>query len=351
VLPPSQRGARRLLAVLGGLVVVFGLAVTLLVVWATRQVDPAGDPGEPMAIEIPRGASTQQIARLLADEEIISGARLFTYYAGWKNAGPWEAGSYPEFRRNSSFDEAIGVLDAGPVPPDARLVRVPEGRTLDQALQIISEAVPGVTVDGLRAALDSGEVTSKYKPADVGSWEGLLFPDTYEFEEGTAPSRILQTMVSKMDRTLDELGYERATALRGRDAYELITIASLVERETGAPPEERGKIARVVLNRLDVGEALGIDAANLYGLGRTSGPLTRSDLAADNPYNTRLNKGLPPTPIALPGRASLEAAIQPAEGDWRYYVLVENDPPQHLFTTNYREFLRAKDDAQSRGVF
>jgi UPF0755 protein len=128
-------------------------------------------------------------------------------------------------------------------------------------------------------------------------------------------------------------------------------MASLAERETGAPADERGKIVRVIQNRLDAGSPLGIDASVLYGLGRTSGGLTKTDLAADTPYNTRIHKGLPPTPIATPSKASLQAAIDPPDGPWTYYVLVQNDPPTHLFTDSAKEFQKAKEDAKARGVF
>ena len=143
----------------------------------------------------------------------------------------------------------------------------------------------------------------------------------------------------------------QAETLRGFSAYDVLKVASLAERETGQPEEERGQIARVIYNRLDAGEPLGIDASVLYGLGRDAGELTRSDLDTDTPYNTRLNAGLPPTPIGLPSRAALEAAINPADGDWFYYVLVSNDPPTHLFTDSYSEFQEAKAQAQEDGVF
>jgi UPF0755 protein len=352
LLPPPTSGGRRLLAVGGIVVLLVGLLVGGLLVWASRQVDPSGEPGEVVdAITVPSGASTDDIATLLADEGVISSARMFRYYVGWKGAGPWEAGQYVEFRQSSSFDEAIEVLDDGPLPAQASVVRVIEGTRLVDALAQIAEQVPSVTAEQLQAALDSGEVTSSYKPPEVASWEGLLFPDTYQFEEGASAQLILQTMATKMEQVLDRLGYERAETLRGRSAYELITIASLIEKETGAPPEERGMISRVISNRLDGGETLGIDASVLYGLGRTSGELTQTDLDTETPYNTRIVTGLPPTPIALPGEASLAAAIAPPEGAWRYYVLTSNDPPTHLFTDDYDEFLEARDDARARGVF
>lgn len=352
MLPAPTSGGRRLLAVGGSVLLVLGILVGGLLVWASRQIDPSGDPGDTISsLVVPSGASTDEIATILADEDVISSARMFRYYVGWKGAGPWEAGEYVDFRTSSSFDEAIEVLDEGPIAAEASVVRITEGTRLIDALAQISEQFPSVTAEQLSAALEGGQVTSSYKPAEVTSWEGLLFPDTYEFEQDATPELIMQTMATKMEEVLDGLGYDKAETLQGRSAYELVTIASLIEKETGAPPEERGMISRVISNRLDDGETLGIDASVLYGLGRSAGELTQSDLDTETPYNTRLVAGLPPTPIALPGEASLAAAIAPSEGDWRYYVLTSNDPPTHFFTDSYDEFLDARDDARERGVF
>jgi UPF0755 protein len=352
VLSPPTPAGRRLLVVVAVVLGALAAVVALAVLWASRQIDPGGEAGARVErIEIPSGSSTERIASILEERDVITSASLFGYYVRWKGAGPWDAGEYVDFRRNSSFPEAIAVLDEGPVPPDVRLVRIPEGSTLAEAVETIAASVPGVTQQALLEALASGEVTSRYLPEGVTNWEGMLFPDSYQFADDATAAEILQTMATEMDEQLDALGYDRAEALQGRSASELVTAASLIEREAGSPPEERGQIARVIYNRLDAGEPLGIDASNLYGLGRTSGTLSRSDLQVDSPYNLRTSKGLPPTPIALPSRASLQAAIAPADGPWRWYVLVSNDPPTHLFTDSYREFQQAKADAQARGVF
>ncbi len=349
---PPTRGGRRLLAVVAVLLSVVGLALLVVVVWVTRQVDPPGEQGDLVGdVVIEPGTSRDGIADVLAERGVIASPRVFRTYVQFVGGGPWEAGRYTEFRAGSSYDQAIEVLDAGPVPPDARVVRIPEGTNLAGVFRIIEESVPGITAADLLTALGSGAVTSRYKPPDVSNWEGLLFPDTYEFAADASAVEILQTMADRMDEILDSLDYDRAEALQGRSAYELITVASLIERETGQPPEERGKIARVIYNRLDTDEILGIDASNLYGLGRTSGELTAADLAVDSPYNLRTNRGLPPTPISMPGKASLEAAIRAPAGDWLYYVLISNDPPTHLFTASAEEFERAAQDARERGVF
>lgn len=346
--PRGRRGVRRLLTAL----LVVGIAAAAGLVWATSKISPSGGQGAAVErLTVERGSSTAQIAATLADNGVISGPKVFGYYARLKGAGGWKAGEYVGFRRNSSYDQAIAVLDKGPVPTRARVVRVAEGARLVDALEQVASQLPSVDVPSMLAALQGGEVTSKYLPEGTTNFEGLLFPDTYEFAEDATAVTVLQTMATKMEEVLDELGFDKSEAAVGRTPYEAVTIASLIEKETGTPPEERGRISRVIENRLDAGEPLGIDAAVLYGLGRGKGGLTKKDLEADTPYNTRKVAGLPPTPIAMPGRASLEAALEPTPGTWRYYVLVSNDPPSHFFTSSYKEFLRAKDKAQAEGVF
>ncbi len=351
-IPTETNGGRKILTIASVVLLLAALVVGALIFWGARLVDPAGEPGELVGeIEIPSGSSTEAIANQLADEGVVSNGRLFSAYIGIKSAGPFAAGRYASFQEDMSFDEAIAVLDEGPLPPGAVSVRIVEGSRLAEVLEQIAEQHPNVTEADLMAVLGAGTVTSKYLPEGNTNLEGMLFPDTYEFADDATAQQILQTLADEMTERLDELGYERAETLQGRPAYDLVNTASLVERETGSPPEERGKIARVIYNRLDAEEPLGIDAPILYGLGRTSGELTQSELETDGPYNTRLRTGLPPTPIGMPGLASLEAAIATPEGNWRYYVLTSNDPPAHFFTDSYQEFLEAKDEAQANGVF
>jgi UPF0755 protein len=130
--------------------------------------------------------------------------------------------------------------------------------------------------------------------------------------------------------------------------YEVVIVASLIEKETSRP-EERPMIARVIYNRLARGMTLGIDASVLYAIGEQKDQITRRDLEIDSPYNTRKFPGLPPTPISAPGRASLEAALNPVDGPWLYYVIADTDG-RHFFTDDYEEFLDASDEARSKGL-
>ena len=342
--------------VVSGVVAVF-LALSIVaglgVVWAMRQLDPPGEQGPKVVkVVVPRGSTLDDIANLLASKKIITSATVFGYYAKIRGVGgSWKAGEYVKFQENSTMSEAAAVLAAGPVPLQSTALTVVPGTRLVDVLANISRTFPGISVKQLEASLASGQVTSKYLPKDSKNFEGLLAPDTYEFSKKSSPELILQTLAKQQEKVLDKLGYDKAEALSGRTAYELITMASLIEKEAGDPPEEKPKIARVINNRLDTKEILGIDAAILYGLGRRNGGLTKEDLAVDTPYNTRLHTGLPPTPISMPGADALAAAIQPAAGNWIYYVLVSKNPSTHLFTASASEFNAAKAKAQADGVF
>ena len=349
--PPGSTG-RRVLLFLLGVALLLAIIAGGVLFWAMQQVDP-GDPGKQIpSLTIPRGSGISEIADLLEEKGVITNATVFGWYVRWEDAGSsWKAGEYTRFHQNSSMADVVDVLDAGPVPPESTSLTIVPGTRLTQQLEAINKAFPQISVPALQLTLASGKVTSKYRPPGQPSWEGLLAADTFQFGNDATPQTILQTLVDHQEGLMEDLGYDRAEALTGHTAWELVTMASLAERETGQPADERGKIIRVIQNRLDDGTPLGIDASILYGLERTSGGLTKSDLEKDTPYNNRIHPGLPPTPIATPSKASLAAAIDPPEGPWIYYVLTSNDPPTHLFTDSAKEFQRAKDDAKARGVF
>jgi peptidoglycan lytic transglycosylase G len=166
--------------------------------------------------------------------------------------------------------------------------------------------------------------------------EGFLFPATYEFTLRTTAPELISAQLAAFEqrwRTVDL----RAAARRGRTPYDVLIIASMVERETVAP-EERPLVAAVIYNRLERGMPLGIDATIRYGLGVPgTRPLTKAHLASDSPYNTRRFRGLPPTPIGNPGIASIRAAARPASVDYLYYVR-KPDRIHHFFTADENEF-------------
>jgi UPF0755 protein len=226
-------------------------------------------------------------------------------------------------------------------------VTIPEGSTENQTLALIAKNTEVPLADLKEAASNPAALGL---PAYAGGHlEGFLFPATYDIEPGTTAVEVLSMMVDRFEESAASNGLvERAQAL-GVTPYQVVTVASLIEREARLK-EEYPKVARVVYNRLAKKMTLGIDASILYGLGRTSGVLHASELAKDTPYNTRLHAGLPPTPIASPGDAALEGALQPAPGDWLYYVLAGKDGHQ-LYTASYAEFLKQVAKSKAEGIF
>jgi UPF0755 protein len=304
------------------------------------------------SVVIPSGSSVSQIGDVLEKDGVITSATVFGWYVRWRHlGGDWKAGTYVQFHHHMAMASAVNVLAKGPLPPQSTSVTIIPGTDLVEELGAINKAFPSISVNALALTLASGQVHSIYKPPGQNSWEGLLAANTFEFAKSATPVQILQKLADTQASILTGLGYDKAEALSGHSAYELITMASLIEREAGSPPDERGKVARVIDNRLDKNMALGVDAAVLYGLNRTSGTLTKSDLAKDTPYNTRIHTGLPPTPIATPAKPALQAAINPTPGPWLYYVLTSNNPPTHFFTDSEKDFEKAKADAKARGVF
>ena len=351
-LPRASRRGSPIAVTVVSVFAVVGILVAGTLVWATRQMNPSGEPGPKVAsLEIPSGATFEDVAQILEDNNVIASARVMGWYAKFNDVQPVRAGLYVDFEENSSMSDAIEVLDAGPVPPEETALTIIPGSWLQDAFVAINKAFPEISVDTLSLTLLSGQVTSRYHgPDPTASWEGYLLPETYKFEKDATATEILQKLVDQFDDTLDELGYGNAVAATGHSAQELVIIASLVERETGDPPEERPKMARVMYNRLDEDMSLGVDAALLYGLQRKTGTLTKSELETPGPYNSRMNKGLPPTAISLPSEQSLEAAIKPAEGRILYYVLTNGSPREHTFTETYDEFLAAKKICQREGL-
>lgn len=324
--------------------------------WAREQVDPPGDPGAAIVLDLPPGSSTSGISSILEEAEVIPDATAYEWYVRLKGGPAFQAGEYT-FYENSSVWQTLDVLREGPdkVAQAAQLrVTVPEGLTLPQIVAAVdaSEDLP-FTGAQFEAQLRLGRHTSVYAPAPgelpegvIEPYEGLLFPDTYFLATDATAADLVEQMIGRMDQVMAELGYGSAAETVGLSAYDTLIVASLIEREARVPGD-RPKISRVIHNRIASGWLLGIDATVVYATGDNE--ITASDLEAESPYNTRLVAGLPPTPIASPGRASLEAAIAPAAGQWMFYVLAD-ESGRHAFSVSSDEFERDKKRCQELGL-
>lgn len=352
-LPADRGGLPKVAVVLGLIVALFAGLVFGGRSWYQRQVDPPGPPGEEVTVDIPTGSRVTDLGSLLAGPDVVANGTLFRFWIRNQDV-ELQAGRYV-FQRNSSFEEVLAVIEAGPVQVANVSVTVPEGLRLDQIVDAISEGVPRFTADDLWAAIDDPANRSRFVPGDLAPpegvplMEGMLFPSTYEVGPNDTAATFVQRMVAEMDRQAVAAGIDVGLSgdnLPQLSAYEVLIVASLIERESGNPGESP-RIARVIYNRLLSGpqngiSGLGIDATSAYLADITGEPL---DLESDSPYNTRNRLELPPTPIAAPGRASIDAALNPESGPWLYYVLTE--PGVHTFTDDYDEFLEARAQCEA----
>ena len=306
--------------------------------------------GIPVQVTIPRGASARTIASLLEEANVVASARSFE--TAVREAGVAEqlgAGTY-DLSTGLANEAAIAILLAGPAPEDVYRITVREGLRIEEVLTEIADQT-SVEESELSEALVGGLVDSPYVPEDgteLAEWEGLLFPDTYEFSINATGADILQRLADTMVDRIDALDWTEFDG-RGFDRHDALVMASIIEAETRVDAD-RPLVASVMFNRLEMGMPLQIDATILYALGERGIGLTLADLEIDSPYNTYQNNGLPPTPIGAPGRASLDALVSAPDTDYLYYVLTSADG-SHSFTANYDEFLDWKAKAKAEGLF
>lgn len=337
-----------------GKIVVGVLAVILLLagaagVWLVRQINPPGPPGEAVAIEITEGSAKSAIADLLDDRDVITSSRVFRIYMRVTRAGEFQAGIYKngELRTNMAMGDVVDALESGPEIAYERLT-VPEGLTVDEIAERVG-ALEGRSAEPFLELATSGTaIRSSLQPEGVETLEGLLFPDTYLIAEDEDEEDILRRMVTLFEQVSDSIGItERAEAV-GLTPYEAVILASLVEAEAKVP-EDRELIASVIHNRLADGMLLQVDATVIYALGEHTERVLFRDLEIESPYNTYRNPGLPPTPIAASGEASLEAAVAPADTEFRFYVKTD-ESGKHAFARTAQEHQRNVADARERGV-
>lgn len=342
-LPPPAgrgRGCLAMLVVLAIIVAVLGGAVT----WVRRQIDPPGPPGAVVAVAVPKGTSGSSLGKLLNAKGVIGNDLLWKVWSQSKGVSRFQAGRY-NFRVHSSFEEAVATLKKGPAIPQQQNLTIPEGLRLSQVAERVGK-LPDRTAEKFLAAASSGSVRARLQPSGVSNLEGLLFPDTYSIDLNDDETAILTRMVERFDEVAADVALDEAQTKVGVSPYEALIVASLVEREAKFD-DERPKIARVIYNRLKADMALQIDATLIYANGGNR--VLFDDLKVDGPYNTYTRKGLPPTPIAMPGKASLEAALNPVEGDWLYYVVTETDG-RSSFATTFAEHKRNIALAKKRGL-
>lgn len=302
--------------------------------------------GEPIEVVITPGMRAQKIAELLEEKGLIRNAFLFSGWMKLKDEGSrFQAGAY-RLTPGMTREEIVAKFDAGDIVAAATVrFTIPEGFTVQQIAQRLADAGTADKTKFLDAAKTSslwtGSIWTSALPTN-GSLrnplEGYLFPDTYEFKRGATEAEIINRMLAELDRKLDQLPEDWQIMLeeRGLTVHQLLTIASLIEREV-VIDEERPIVSSVIQNRLGKKMPLQIDATIQYLLDKQKERLLQEDLKVDSPYNTYLNAGLPPGPIATPSYKSIEAALYPDKTDYLYYVTKKDGTHTHLFAVTYKQ--------------
>jgi UPF0755 protein len=324
----------------GGAALLFGLGSKVKDALSSSAPPDYPGPGEgEVVIEVTPGQTASDVGRTLEREDVIKSTQAFFVVA---NANPESSSLQPGFyamsRKMSAADALETLLD-----PSARVqarVTLPEGLRLDETLARLTEGTD-LRMRDFKAALKDAESLGLPEYAR-GNPEGFLFPATYEVAPDADAGAVLEQLFAAYARAAEETGVERTP----RDPEEIVVIASLVEAEARLP-EDFGKVARVVYNRLEEGMPLQFDSTVNYALNADKEIVTYEDLGEDSPYNTYQNTGLPPAPINSPGKAAMLAAVNPPDGDWLYFVTTEPEKGITKFTSDYDEFLRFKQELKS----
>ena len=309
----------------------------------TAKRAPKVQPGQPVSITIQPGESSLQIGRALERAGVVDSAGRFRVAASERGLdGALKPGAY-QLETVMDVDSVIDILVRG--PNLGTPFTIPEGFTVEQIVEKIA-ATKRFSKASLEKALAGTSLEVPFRPKGVRTLEGLLFPQTYHIDKNATPATVLQQMLDQLSEVMSK--FDLTAAPQGLSPYQVLIVASMIEREAKVP-EDRAKIARVIYNRLEREQRLQIDATVQYALRSGNRRLSSKDLRTSSPYNTYLRVGLPPTPIASPGEASIEAALHPATGPWLFYVLTDKDG-HHAFTDSATEFARLKDEAKRKGL-
>jgi UPF0755 protein len=294
-------------------------------------------------VEIPAGSGTTSMGRRLADAGVIRSAASFRAAVWIRGAGRrLQAGEY-RFTEPMTMAQVVDKIARGDVY--VRSITFREGLTVREMADVFQAGDFG-TASEFIAASKKASLIQHLDPA-ARDLEGYLFPDTYTMTRRATAEELIERMTKRFEKALAPEILQQASA-RGLNTRQLVTLASIVEKETGKA-EERPTVAGVYTNRLKIGMGLQCDPTVIYALmlaGRYDGNIRRDDLQIDSPYNTYRYSGLPPGPIAAPGEASLRAAANPADVPYIYFV--SRGDGSHVFSTTLEEHNRNVNEFQRR---
>ncbi|GAA0354613.1 endolytic transglycosylase MltG [Bacillus horti] len=362
----SFSGFKIVLITLLTIILVVGLAGGIGAYYVYANLQPVDDESEEIIeIEVPMGSSGTRIASILKENDLIRHENIFYYYVRYKGHSGFQAGTY-YLTQSLSPEEIIELLKEGRVHQETVRFTIAEGLTIDQiSVHLENEGL--ANADRFKELSNQPELFEEefaflsYLPEEREDikylLEGFLFPETYEIFQGADEEVIIRVMLSQFDKEFNRIvqtlntedeGWEQKLEERGLTIFDMITLASIVEREA-VVNDERKTIAGVFHNRLEDEWLLQSCATVQFVLGKQRDRILYEDLAVEHPYNSYINEGLPPGPIASPGRESILATFNPENHEYYFFVTKKDGSGSHHFSRTFEE--HQQNDAQSRGNF
>lgn len=302
------------------------LAILLIVVFMVAFVFIQTGPydnnnSDDIVIEIPTGSTLGQVADILKENKLIKNKTLFKLYVRLSdNTSKLKSGKFL-FNQTFSNDKIMKNLVTGKIYNEGIKITIPEGSTSNEIIDLLVKNKLGKKEIYKELINNPKEFVGEFKflnEEKITSLEGFLYPSTYYFKDDENETEILKDMLSTFNSKYNEKLQNKQKELK-ISLWEVVNLASIVEKEA-VLDEDRPLIASVFYNRLDIGMPLQSDATIQYAFDKRKKSITYDDLKIDSPYNSYMNQGLPPTPIANPGIASIEAVLYPAKSDYLYFV-------------------------------
>lgn len=325
--------------------VIIAVVVTFMVY---RMVSTNMGIKDSVIVEIPQGSTVNDIAEILEENGVVDSAEHFIFLCKTKEEGSlFKYGTY-EFTPDDDFYTITEKLNNGDSIDTSIHITVKEGMWLSEIAGVLAEA--GLCdVDEFMAAADSRDYDYDFIddiPERENLLEGYLYPETYHIQPGTSAYDIVDMMLAQFDKVCTENDIYDKAEEAGMSLDDIVIIASLIESEVKVE-DERELVSSVIYNRLDQNMKLQIDASVIYSLGERVSRVYYSDLENENEHNTYYVTGLPVGPICSPRAASLVAAAEPADTDYIYYVVEDQETGKHYFTADYDDFLTASEKYKS----
>jgi UPF0755 protein len=323
--------------IIAGLVVV----IVIVVAWFALQFDPIfHGKGKNVFVTVSTGESLSAVANALHAKGVIASTLAFSIDTTLFGSFQVDPGTYG-IVQGSSFSNVRSIFSS---PPN--VVDVTAGLTLREVVLDVANSKDYAYADRFVAVATATKTPSPFHKS--GSLEGLIGTGLYVISKGESPTQLATTMEKRFVKQAASVGLTPSTTLQGLTAYQLVIVASIVEKE-GYYPVNMPQVARVIYNRLARGGPLQMDATVLYYLGKDGGTVTPAMLQTQEPYNTYLNTGLTPTPICAVSTIAMRATLHPPVGTWLYFTLI-NEDGQMAFSTTFTQQLKEEKLAESRGI-